>query len=185
MGEVVDRRALHHRRELLAGLAVAAGAEVRAAELDEAAHRLFPDSDVLVMAAAVADFRPPEAAAEKLSKAGREALELRLEPTTDVLAALSASRAPGQTLIGFAAEHGEGAVERARGKLERKGLDAVVVNDIARPDIGFDADHNEVTIVTPAGDRPLARAPKREVARAILDVVEELRAPAAHSGSTP
>lgn len=146
-----------------------------AAELEDAARRMFPAADVLVMAAAVADFRPPEAASEKLSKAGREALELRLEPTTDVLAALSESRAPGQTLIGFAAEHGEGAVERARGKLERKGLDAVVVNDISRSDVGFDAVDNEVTVVTAAGERPLPKAPKAVVARAIVDLVEELR----------
>ena len=152
-----------------------------AAELEDAAGRLFEESDVLVMAAAVADFRPPEAAAEKLSKAGRDSLELRLEPTTDVLAALSARRAPGQTLVGFAAEHGAGAVDRARAKLERKNLDAVVVNDIARPDIGFDAEDNEVTIVTAAGERPLPKAPKPAVARAIVDAIEELRAGAARS----
>ena len=122
-----------------------------AAELEDAARRLFPEADVLVMAAAVADFRPSAAHDEKLSKTGRDALELRLEPTTDVLAALSAERRPGQTLVGFAAEHGEGGVERAREKLERKGLDAVVVNDISRADIGFDADDNEVTIVTATG----------------------------------
>lgn len=147
-----------------------------AAQLERAARRLFTDTDVLVMAAAVADFRPPEAAGEKLSKTGRESLELSLEPTTDVLAALSAKRREGQTLVGFAAEHGEGAVERARGKLERKGLDAVVVNDISRTDIGFDAEENEVTIVTPGGERPLAKAPKAAVAAAIVDVIEVLRA---------
>ena len=146
-----------------------------AAELEEAARRLFAESDVLVMAAAVADFRPPAAQREKLSKAGRDALELRLEPTTDVLAALSAERRPGQTLVGFAAEHGEGGVERARAKLERKGLDAVVVNDISRSDIGFDAGENEVTIVTEAGERQLAKAPKGAIACAIVDIVEELR----------
>jgi phosphopantothenoylcysteine decarboxylase/phosphopantothenate--cysteine ligase len=146
-----------------------------AAELEQAARRLFPDTDVLVMAAAVADFRPPVAEVEKLSKEGRDALELRLEPTTDVLAALSAERRPGQTLIGFAAEHGEGGVERARGKLERKRLDAVVVNDISRTDIGFDAGENEVTIVTDAEERQLAKAPKSVVARAIVDLVEEMR----------
>jgi phosphopantothenoylcysteine decarboxylase/phosphopantothenate--cysteine ligase len=146
-----------------------------AAELEQAARRLFPDADVLVMAAAVADFRPPEVEAAKLSKAGRAELELRLEPTTDVLAALSAEREPGQTLVGFAAEHGDEGVERARGKLERKRLDAVVVNDISRDDIGFDADENEVTIVTGAGDRHLAKAPKAEIARAIVDLVEEMR----------
>ena len=146
-----------------------------AAQLEAAARRLFPEADVLVMAAAVADFRPPEAAADKLSKSGRDSLDLRLEPTTDVLAALSAERRPGQTLIGFAAEHGEGAVERARGKLERKGLDAVVVNDISRADIGFDTSHNEVTIVTGAGETELARAPKSEIAAAIVDAIEDLR----------
>jgi phosphopantothenoylcysteine decarboxylase/phosphopantothenate--cysteine ligase len=146
-----------------------------AAELEDAARRLFPEADVLVMAAAVADFRPSVAHDEKLSKTGRDALELRLEPTTDVLAALSAERRPGQTLVGFAAEHGEGGVERAREKLERKGLDAVVVNDISRPDIGFDAGDNEVTIVTGAGERQLAKAPKSAVARAIVDLVEEMR----------
>ena len=146
-----------------------------AADLEQAAHRLFPDADVLVLAAAVADFRPPEAEATKLSKAGRAELELRLAPTTDVLAALSAERRPGQTLVGFAAEHGEDGVERARGKLERKGLDAVVVNDISRKDIGFDTDENEVTIVTDAGDRHLPKAPKAEIARAIVDLVEDMR----------
>jgi len=146
-----------------------------AAELEEAARRLFPEADVLVMAAAVADFRPSAAHDEKLSKTGRDALELRLEPTTDVLAALSAERRPGQTLVGFAAEHGEGGVERAREKLERKGLDAVVVNDISRADIGFDAGENEVTIVTSTAEHPLAKAPKSAVARAIVDLVEEMR----------
>ena len=146
-----------------------------AAELESAARRLFADTDVLVMAAAVADFRPSTAHDEKLKKAGRDALELSLEPTTDVLAALSAERRAGQTLVGFAAEHGEGGVERAREKLECKGLDAVVVNDISRADIGFDAEENEVTIVTETGERPLAKAPKSAVARAIVDLVEEIR----------
>jgi phosphopantothenoylcysteine decarboxylase/phosphopantothenate--cysteine ligase len=146
-----------------------------AAELEEAARRLFPEADVLVMAAAVADFRPPAAERSKLSKADRAALELRLEPTNDVLTALSANRRAGQTLVGFAAEHGEDGVERARGKLERKGLDAVVVNDISRDDIGFDSSENEVTIVTATDERHLAKAPKDVIARAIVDLVEEMR----------
>jgi phosphopantothenoylcysteine decarboxylase/phosphopantothenate--cysteine ligase len=146
-----------------------------AAELEQAARRLFPETDVLVMAAAVADFRPPETVGTKLSKAGRESLDLRLEPTTDVLATLSAERRPGQTLVGFAAEHGPEGVERARRKLERKGLDAVVVNDISREDIGFDSGENEVTIVTEADERHLTKAPKVEIARAIVDLVEEMR----------
>jgi phosphopantothenoylcysteine decarboxylase / phosphopantothenate---cysteine ligase len=152
-----------------------------AAELEEAARRLFARADVLVMAAAVADFRPREAEGGKISKAGRDELELLLEPTTDVLAALSDSRRPGQTLVGFAAEHGEGAVERARAKLERKRLDAVVVNDISRADIGFDAPDNEVTVVTRAGAEALPKAAKPAVARAIVDAIEGVRAAAARS----
>ena len=155
-----------------------------AAELEREARRLFPETDVLVMAAAVADFRPPEAAGEKLSKAGRDALELRLEPTADVLAALSRSRTPGQTLVGFAAEHGDGAVERARAKLKRKGLDAIVVNDISRRDIGFDAADNEVTIVTADAERALPKAPKPAVARAVVDSIERLRAGSTQSAET-
>ena len=127
------------------------------------------------MAAAVADFRPAGAADDKIKKEGRDGLSLDLEPTTDVLAALSADRRAGQVLIGFAAEHGDVAVAGGRGKLERKGLDAVVVNDISQPGIGFDSAENEVTIVTRAGDRPVARASKAEVAAAIVDAIEELR----------
>ena len=127
------------------------------------------------MAAAVADFRPGEAVDDKISKSGRDGLALELEPTEDVLAALAAARAPGQTLVGFAAEHGEGAVERGRAKLERKGLDAVVVNDISRPEIGFDAPDNEVTIVTADGERHVPLGSKQAVAAAILDAVEGLR----------
>jgi phosphopantothenoylcysteine decarboxylase/phosphopantothenate--cysteine ligase len=146
-----------------------------AAELLEAARAAFDDSHVLLMAAAVADFRPGEAVADKISKSGRDALALALEPTEDVLAALSAARAPDQTLIGFAAEHGDGAVERGRAKLERKGLDAVVVNDISRSEIGFDSADNEVTIVTAAGERHVPLGSKEAVAAAILDEVEGLR----------
>jgi phosphopantothenoylcysteine decarboxylase / phosphopantothenate---cysteine ligase len=146
-----------------------------AAELGEAARREFATADVLLMAAAVADFRPGEREAAKISKAGREGLTIELEPTTDVLGALSAERRSGQTLVGFAAEHGEGAEDRALGKLERKRLDAIVVNDISRTDIGFDAEENEVTIVTGAGPRSVPRGTKQEVAAAILDEVEALR----------
>ncbi|MGH2761367.1 MAG: phosphopantothenoylcysteine decarboxylase, partial [Thermoleophilaceae bacterium] len=85
---------------------------------------------------------------------------------------------PGQTLIGFAAEHGTGALERGRGKLERKALDAIVVNDISRAEIGFDAPDNEVTIVTAAGGRHVPLGSKEAVAAAILVEVEALRAPA-------
>ncbi len=147
-----------------------------AAELQAACEREFGGCDVLLMAAAVADFRPARAADTKIKKDGREELALALERTDDVLAALAARRTPGQTLVGFAAEHGEGAVAYGRDKLARKGLDAVVVNDIARADIGFDAPENEVTIVTAAGEQHVERTSKPEVARAVLGAVDALRA---------
>jgi phosphopantothenoylcysteine decarboxylase/phosphopantothenate--cysteine ligase len=152
-----------------------------AAELAEACGREFPRCDVLLMAAAVADFAPAEPAEGKIKKAGREGLELRLRPTADVLAGLAAQRRAGQTIVGFAAEHGGGALQAARGKLEAKGLDAVVVNDISRPDIGFESDQNEVTIVlagsngAPPRERHVPRTSKDAVAAAILDSVGALR----------
>jgi len=150
-----------------------------AAQLADACAEAFPSCDVLLMAAAVADFRPAAPADRKLKKDSADAPDaISLEPTPDVLSGLAAARRPGQTIVGFAAEHGEGALEYARAKLARKRLDAIVVNDISRPGIGFDATENEVTIVTPAGERPVARAPKHDVAAAILDVVAELRATA-------
>jgi phosphopantothenoylcysteine decarboxylase / phosphopantothenate---cysteine ligase len=161
------------------GLPAPAGVDVvevrTAAELLEAAQAAFGGSHVLLMAAAVADFRPSEAVADKISKSGRDELALSLEPTEDVLAALAAARSPGQTLIGFAAEHGDGAVDRGRAKLERKGIDAVVVNDISRSEIGFDSGDNEVTIVTASGARHVPLGSKDAVAAAILDEVERLR----------
>jgi phosphopantothenoylcysteine decarboxylase / phosphopantothenate---cysteine ligase len=149
---------------------------VSAADLLAACEQEFAAADVLLMAAAVADFRPAQAADTKLKKDGRESLELALEPTPDVLSGLAARRHGGQVLVGFAAEHGSDAVAHGRGKLERKGLDLVVVNDISRPDIGFDADHNEVTIVSPGAEHHVERASKAEVARAICDTVASLRA---------
>jgi phosphopantothenoylcysteine decarboxylase / phosphopantothenate---cysteine ligase len=148
---------------------------VTAAELEAVCREAFPGSDVLVMAAAVADFRPASAVDDKIKKTGRDSLALELEPTTDVLAALSEMRRPNQTLVGFAAEHGGDAAAHGRLKLERKRVDAVVVNDISDPAIGFESDQNEVTIVTAAAVKPVPRGPKTAVAAAIVDVVEELR----------
>jgi phosphopantothenoylcysteine decarboxylase / phosphopantothenate---cysteine ligase len=147
-----------------------------AAQLADACAEAFPRCDVLLMAAAVADFRPAAPAGTKLKKDAADAPDaIALEATPDVLTSLAATRRPDQTVVGFAAEHGGGALAYAREKLARKRLDAIVVNDISRPDIGFDSVENEVTIVTPDGERPVARAPKVEVAAAILDVVAELR----------
>jgi len=142
-----------------------------AAELAAAAEQRFGACDVLLMAAAVSDYRPAEPHAGKLKKDRAEELPLRLVRTTDVLATLAARRRPEQLLVGFAAEHGPGAVEYGRGKLARKGLDAVVVNDVGEPGIGFDAQDNAVTIVTADAELPIPRASKAEVAAAILDAV--------------
>jgi phosphopantothenoylcysteine decarboxylase/phosphopantothenate--cysteine ligase len=146
-----------------------------ASELEQACERAFADCDVLLMAAAVADFRPLAPARGKIKKQGRERLSLELERTTDVLASLAARRRPDQTIVGFAAEHGADAVEQGRPKLAGKGLDALVVNDVSRADIGFEAQENEVTILTPAGQERVPRAEKAAVAEAILDAVERLR----------
>jgi phosphopantothenoylcysteine decarboxylase/phosphopantothenate--cysteine ligase len=146
-----------------------------AAELQAACEAELPKADVLLMAAAVADYRPPAPADAKLKKDEREELVIELERTPDILSGLAATRRPDQVLIGFAAEHGDRALQYGRDKLARKGLDAVVVNDIARADIGFEGPDNEVTIVTAQGERHVPRASKAEVARAILDVVGELR----------
>jgi phosphopantothenoylcysteine decarboxylase/phosphopantothenate--cysteine ligase len=146
-----------------------------AAQMQQACEERFPACDVLLMAAAVADFRPAEPSNGKIKKATQERLRLELEPTPDILCGLAAKRRDGQTLIGFAAEHGDGAIEYGRGKLAQKCLDAVVVNDISRSDIGFDADANEVTILTASGDRHVPRAAKAAVAESILDAVTDLR----------
>ena len=146
-----------------------------AAELRDATRVEFANADALVMAAAVADFRPAAPVAEKISKSEHDGLTVEMEPTADVLSELAAARRPGQVVVGFAAEHGDGAVERARGKLERKKLDAVVVNDISRADIGFDVGSNEVTVVTAQRAEAVPFGTKAEVAGAVLDVVERLR----------
>jgi phosphopantothenoylcysteine decarboxylase/phosphopantothenate--cysteine ligase len=145
-----------------------------AAELADALGREFESSDVLLMAAAPADFRPKHAAGEKIRREGSGGLELDLEATEDILAALSAARHQGQTIVGFAAETGEG-LNRAREKLARKRVDAVVLNDVSRAGIGFESPENEVVIVEASGEHHVPLASKEAVAEAILDRVEALR----------
>jgi phosphopantothenoylcysteine decarboxylase/phosphopantothenate--cysteine ligase len=123
----------------------------------------------------VADFRAAEVEAGKIEREGDDQQKLALEPTEDVLAGLAALRTDEQTVVGFAAEHGAEAITRAREKLERKGLDAIVFNDVSRSDIGFDSDQNEVVVVDREGEHRVELAPKRDVADAILDRVEALR----------
>jgi phosphopantothenoylcysteine decarboxylase/phosphopantothenate--cysteine ligase len=142
-----------------------------AAELEREA--LARDADVVIMAAAVADYRPLAALSTKRPK-DREAWTLELAPTTDVLAALGERRRPGQVLVGFAADHGEHGLERAREKRGRKNADLIVFNDVGRSDIGFEVADNEVTIVGSTGERPVAKTSKDEIAAAVLDEVERL-----------
>jgi phosphopantothenoylcysteine decarboxylase/phosphopantothenate--cysteine ligase len=164
---------------LAANLAVPApeGVEIvdtpTAAELEREALARAAEADVIVMAAAVADYRPAAALAAKRPK-DAETWTLELEPTADVLGAIGAARRDGQIIVGFAAETGEGGLDRARGKLERKSADLFVFNDVSQPGIGFDAPDNAVTIVSAAGDRAFLQAPKSEIAASILDEVEIL-----------
>ncbi len=145
------------------------------AELADAVGAEFAGSQVLLMAAAVADFAPEQASEGKLARSEGDGLELRLSATEDVLAGLASRRTDGQTLVGFAAEHGAEAITRAREKLTRKGLDAIVFNDVSREEIGFDSAENEVTIVEADAEYSVPLASKAEVADAILDRVEALR----------
>lgn len=146
-------------------------------DLARAAAAEFPQAHVLLMAAAPADFRAAQQAEGKLQRS--EGLDLSLEPTEDVLASLSAERSEGQTIVGFAAEANtsrEEAIARARGKLERKGADLIVFNDVSDPAIGFESEHNAVTLIGAEKQIDVPIASKDEIAEAILQEVDRLRA---------
>jgi phosphopantothenoylcysteine decarboxylase / phosphopantothenate---cysteine ligase len=130
------------------------------------------DADIVLMAAAVADYRPVEPNEEKRAK-DDESWTVTLEPTTDVLRELGAQRDPRTrgVLVGFAADRGEGGLKRAREKLANKRADLIVFNDVARDDVGFDAPDNEVVLLSAEGERRIDKAPKERVAAAILDEV--------------
>jgi phosphopantothenoylcysteine decarboxylase/phosphopantothenate--cysteine ligase len=145
-----------------------------AAELAAECSQAFAECDVLIMAAAVADFLPANVSKDKIKKSdGTPVIELVAAP--DVLAGLSEQRGAGQTLVGFAAEHGGDPVENAQFKLETKGLDAIVLNDVSKPGIGFESPDNEVVIITKQATKTVAKASKRAIADAILDEVVVLR----------
>ncbi|HEY4780065.1 MAG TPA: bifunctional phosphopantothenoylcysteine decarboxylase/phosphopantothenate--cysteine ligase CoaBC [Solirubrobacterales bacterium] len=144
-----------------------------AAQLTAAANAEFPATHVLLMAAAPADFRPTAAAPGKLER--EDALDLHLEPTEDILAALAAARTPSQTIVGFAAEHGGEAAGRARDKLTRKGADLIVLNDVSDPTIGFESEQNAVTLIDKDSDTAVPTASKDAIAESILDKVDQLR----------
>jgi phosphopantothenoylcysteine decarboxylase/phosphopantothenate--cysteine ligase len=132
------------------------------------------DADVVVMAAAVADYRPAEQLETKRPKDGQP-WQLELEPTDDVLRALTAQAPPnGRVVVGFAAETGEGGIQRAREKRTVKKADLIVYNDVARSDVGFESPENEVVIISESGERRVERAPKELIAAEILDEVERL-----------
>jgi phosphopantothenoylcysteine decarboxylase/phosphopantothenate--cysteine ligase len=131
------------------------------------------DADVVVMAAAVADYRPADPETEKRSKDG-EPWRLELEPTDDVLRTLGEQSANGRVLVGFAAETGDGGLDRARAKRTGKNADLVVYNDVARSDVGFEAGENEVVLISEAGERTVSKAPKSRIAAEIWDEVERL-----------
>jgi phosphopantothenoylcysteine decarboxylase/phosphopantothenate--cysteine ligase len=129
------------------------------------------EADVVVMAAAVADYRPAEVVAGKRGK-DSATWTVELEPTTDVLRTLG-ERGAEALLVGFAAESGADAIERARAKLANKKVNLIVFNDVSRSDIGFDSEENEVTLISAEGERKVDRAPKRAIAAAIVDEIAQ------------
>ena len=131
------------------------------------------DADVVLMAAAVADYRPAEVHPGKRPKSA-EPWTIDLVPTADVARALGAARREGQVLVAFGAESGEDGLARKRAMLTDKNVDLVVYNDVGRDDIGFDSEDNEVVLVGHDGDRTVGKATKRTIAGAILDEVERL-----------
>jgi phosphopantothenoylcysteine decarboxylase / phosphopantothenate---cysteine ligase len=145
-----------------------------AAEMEAAVLASAAGADIVVMAAAVADFRPAAAAPQKLKKS-QGLPEITLEPTADILAALGARKAAGQVLVGFAAETIK-VREHAVDKLRRKGIDLIVANDVSAPLAGFEHDTNEVVVLDAHGGvREIPLMDKRGVARAVLDAAIEAR----------
>ena len=143
------------------------------AQMREALLARFVRASITIMTAAVSDFAPAEVAEQKIKREG--ALKLDLQPTADILAELGASRAPGQLLIGFAAET-QNLMENARAKLERKHLDAIVLNDVSRTGLGFGSDRNAGEIITAHESEAIPEMSKLEMAGRILDAVVKLRA---------
>lgn len=160
---------------------------VASEEMRKAIASRFPDTDVLIMAAAVADFRPSRAASGKIPKGDAGSvggLTVVLEPTPDILLDLTARRS-GQVVVGFAAET-EDAVERARRKLTAKALDLIVANDVTQPGAGFGTDTNQVTFLDRTGRcEALPLMSKYQVANRILDAVLALPGAPGLSRLTP
>jgi phosphopantothenoylcysteine decarboxylase/phosphopantothenate--cysteine ligase len=143
--------------------------EMRAAVLDRMSH-----ATLVIKAAAVADYRPSNVADQKLKRTGP--LTIELTPTEDILAEVVRKRRPGQLIVGFAAET-ENPLENGRAKLLRKGVDAIVINDVSREGVGFDSDVNGATFLTTTTAIDLPEMSKRKLADRILDEVVALRRP--------
>ena len=142
-------------------------------QMHDAALNVFPGCDAAILAAAPADYRPAEAAPQKLKKQGGQGLTLDLVQTPDIAAALGGIKTTAQRLVIFAAETGN-LVEYASGKLARKGADLAVANDVTQEGAGFDVDTNRVTLVSAEGYEELPLMSKMEVAGAILNRLEKL-----------
>ncbi|MFN0138581.1 MAG: bifunctional phosphopantothenoylcysteine decarboxylase/phosphopantothenate--cysteine ligase CoaBC [Pyrinomonadaceae bacterium] len=147
---------------------------VSASEMYSAVKRELPNASVFVGAAAVADYAPASAADAKIKKDGRDVMTLELKKTPDILAEVSKNRHTGLLVVGFAAETNDVAAY-ARSKMQKKGLDMVVANDITKDGAGFNTDTNIATIMTATSERELPLMSKRELADKILDEVVRLR----------
>jgi phosphopantothenoylcysteine decarboxylase/phosphopantothenate--cysteine ligase len=159
-------------------LAPPAGADVvrveTAEQMREAVLERLPQASVVIKAAAVSDFRPDFVPSRKIKREGHGPLTLELQPTRDIIAEVAQKAGPDQIIVGFAAETHD-AIENARRKLKGKSLQAIVVNDVSRPGIGFDSDRNAVSIITAEEEIAVPENSKHEVARRVLDVVLQLR----------
>ena len=134
--------------------------------------RYLPEASIVIKAAAVADYRVRQAAGQKLKR--QAPLTLELEPTADILVEIATRRTPQQIIIGFAAET-EDVLENGRRKMQNKKLDAIVINDVSQPGIGFDSDNNAVTILTSEEVIEIPKVEKTEVAQRILDVALKVK----------
>jgi len=143
-----------------------------AEEMRRAVLERLPEATLVIKAAAVSDFRPRMTAEQKIKRNG--SLTIELEPTEDILAEVVRQRRPGTLVVGFAAET-ERPLEHARGKLHRKGANAIVLNNVGRPEVGFDSDRNAVTFLTETTAIDLPEMPKRALADRILDEILTLR----------
>jgi phosphopantothenoylcysteine decarboxylase/phosphopantothenate--cysteine ligase len=146
-----------------------------AQQMRDAVLARAPEASIIIKAAAVADYRPKQAADQKIKRQAGASLDIQLEGTTDILAELGKRKTPKQILIGFAAET-ENVLENARKKLLAKSLDAIVVNDVSQPGIGFDSERNAVTIITQHEVVDVPESSKWDVAQRVIETAIKLRA---------